>query len=521
MENQNRESLGSRLGFLLLSAGCAIGLGNVWRFPYITGKYGGAAFVLIYLVFLVILGLPVMVCEFAVGRASRKSMSAAFETLEPEGTKWHRYSGFAVAGNYLLMMFYTVVSGWFLKYFFQMIGGKFVGLDGDAIVNVFVRETVGDYKTLLIWMVVVIVIGFGACFLGLQKGVERITKIMMSALFVIMIGLAIYVAFIPRAAAGYAFYLKPDFKALVSGEHGLWDTIYAAMGQAFFTLSLGIGSMEIFGSYIDKKHSLTGEALRVIGLDTFVAICAGLIIFPACAAFGVEANSGVGLAFMSLPGVFNSMGPVVGRVVGAFFFLFMSFAALSTVVAVFENIVAFPMDKFGWSRKKAVIVNFIAMIILATPAALGMNLWSKVHFGAHIGSIDALEDFIVSQNLLPLGSLIFLLFCTWRYGYTFDGFILKEDEKIPTKFVRGLYGWGWDRFTQEADAGKGIKFPNNAAIKFYLRFIAPLIILVVFIAGYIDIFGAQAAPTVLAVMAVVVIAIIYIGSLIKENFSKK
>ena len=495
--SEKRENLGSRLGFLLLSAGCAIGLGNVWRFPYITGKYGGAAFVLIYLVFLVILGLPVMVCEFAVGRASRKSMAAAFEELEPQGKKWHWYNGFAVAGNYLLMMFYTVVSGWFLKYFFQMAGGKFVGMDGDAIVNAFVSGTVGDYKTLLIWMLVVIVIGFGACFLGLQKGVERITKIMMSALFVIMVGLAIYVAFIKGAGAGYAFYLKPDFKALVSGEHGLWDTIYAAMGQAFFTLSLGIGSMEIFGSYIDKKYSLTGEALRVIGLDTFVAICAGLIIFPACAAFGVEASSGAGLAFMSLPNVFNSMGPVVGRIVGAFFFLFMSFAALSTVIAVFENIVAFPMDKFGWSRSKSVLINFIAMIVLATPAALGMNIWSGVHFGAHIGSIDALEDFIVSQNLLPLGSLIFLLFCTVKAG------------------------WGWDGFTAEADTGDGIKFPKNAAIKFYLRFIAPLIILVVFVAGYIDIFGAKTAPIVLVLMAVLVAAIIFVGTMIKKTLSKR
>ena len=497
MENQNRESLGSRLGFLLLSAGCAIGLGNVWRFPYITGKYGGAAFVLIYLVFLVILGLPVMVCEFAVGRASRKSMAAAFEELEPQGKKWHWYNGFAVAGNYLLMMFYTVVSGWFLKYFFQMAGGKFVGMDGDAIVNAFVGGTVGDYKTLLIWMLVVIVIGFGACFLGLQKGVERITKIMMSALFVIMVGLAIYVAFLKGAGAGYAFYLKPDFKALVSGEHGLWDTIYAAMGQAFFTLSLGIGSMEIFGSYIDKKYSLTGEALRVIGLDTFVAICAGLIIFPACAAFDVEASSGAGLAFMSLPNVFNSMGPVVGRIVGAFFFLFMSFAALSTVIAVFENIVAFPMDKFGWSRSKSVLINFIAMIVLATPAALGMNIWSGVHFGAHIGSIDALEDFIVSQNLLPLGSLIFLLFCTVKAG------------------------WGWDGFTAEADTGDGIKFPKNALIKVYLRFIAPVIILVVFVAGYIDIFGAKTAPIVLVLMAVLVAAIIFVGTMIKKALSNK
>ena len=466
-EQKERETLGSRLGFLLLSAGCAIGLGNVWRFPYITGKYGGAAFVLIYLIFLVILGLPVMVCEFAVGRASRKSMAAAFKDLEPEGTKWHWYSGFAVAGNYLLMMFYTVVSGWFLKYFVQMIGGKFVGLGADEIVGEFVNGTVGSPSTLLIGMVVVIVIGFGTCILGLQKGVERITKIMMSALLIIMIGLAIYVAFLPGAGAGYAFYLKPDFKALVSGEHGLWDTIYAAMGQAFFTLSLGIGSMEIFGSYIGKEHSLTGESLRVIGLDTFVAICAGLIIFPACAAFGVEANSGAGLAFMSLPNVFNAMGPVAGRIVGAFFFLFMSFAALSTVIAVFENIVAFAMDKLGWSRTKAVLINFVAMLILATPAALGMNVWSGVHFGAHIGSIDALEDFIVSQNLLPIGSMLFLLFCTIKKG------------------------WGWDGFIAEADAGEGIKFPKNKVFKFYLKFIAPVIIIVVFVAGYFDIFGAK------------------------------
>ncbi|MBP5601547.1 MAG: sodium-dependent transporter [Treponema sp.] len=463
---KERETLGSRLGFLLLSAGCAIGLGNVWRFPYITGKYGGAAFVLIYLIFLVILGLPVMVCEFAVGRASRKSVAGAFKELEPEGTKWHWYGNFAIAGNYLLMMFYTVVSGWFLKYFFEMIGGKFSGMTPDEVGAAF-GATVSTTSTLIIWMVVVIIIGFGTCFLGLQKGVERITKIMMSALLIIMIGLAIYVAFLPGAGAGYAFYLKPNFKALVSGEHGLWDTIYAAMGQAFFTLSLGIGSMEIFGSYIDKEHSLTGESLRVIGLDTFVAICAGLIIFPACAAFGVDAGSGAGLAFVSLPNVFNMMGPVVGRIIGAFFFLFMSFAALSTVIAVFENIVAFAMDKFGWSRTKAVLINFVAMLILATPAALGMSVWSGVHFGSHIGSIDALEDFIVSQNLLPIGSMLFLLFCTIKKG------------------------WGWDGFIAEADAGEGIKFPKNKVVKFYLKFIAPIIIIVVFIAGYFDIFGAK------------------------------
>lgn len=464
---QKRETLGSRLGFLLLSAGCAIGLGNVWRFPYITGKYGGAAFVLIYLIFLVILGLPVMVCEFAVGRASRKSMAGAFTELEPAGAKFHWYNGFAVAGNYLLMMFYTVISGWFLKYFFETVGGKFVGMS-PADVGAAFGATASTFSTLFIWMIIVIILGFGTCFLGLQKGVEKITKIMMSALLIIMIGLAIYVAFLPGSGAGYAFYLKPNFKALVAGDgtgHGLWDTIYAAMGQAFFTLSLGIGSMEIFGSYIGKDHSLTGEAARVIGLDTFVAICAGLIIFPACAAFGVNADSGAGLAFVSLPNVFNMMGPVASRIVGAFFFLFMSFAALSTVIAVFENIVAFPMDKFGWSRRKSVLINFFAMIVLATPAALGMSLWSNVFAGTPIGSIDGLEDFIVSQNLLPLGSLIFLLFCTHKFG------------------------WGWDKFIEEADSGEGLKFPKQKWIQFYLKWIAPLIILVVFVAGYIDKFG--------------------------------
>ncbi len=464
MSNQ-RETLGSRLGFLLLSAGCAIGLGNVWRFPYITGKYGGAAFVLIYFVFLVILGLPVMITEFAVGRASRKSMSVAFKELEPEGTKWHWYGKFAVVGNYLLMMFYTVVAGWFLKYFFEMIGGKFVGMEAGQIADCF-GATVGNPISLIVWMIVVIIIGMTCCFLGLQKGVEKVTKFMMCALFVIMVGLAIYVMFIPGAAEGYKFYLKPDFKALVSGEGGLWETIYAAMGQAFFTLSLGIGSMEIFGSYIDKKHSLTGEAVRVIGLDTFVALCSGLIIFPACAAFGVEANSGAGLVFMSLPNVFNSMGAVAGRIFGALFFLFMSFAALSTVIAVFENIVAFPMDKLGWSRRKSTVINFFLIIVLSLPAALGMNVWSNVHFGP-IASIDGLEDFLVSQNLLPIGSLIFLLFCTWKKG------------------------WGWDKFIEEADQGEGLKFPKNKVVKFYLKYIAPLIIVVVFIAGYIDIFGKK------------------------------
>ena len=457
MDTEKRETLGSRLGFLLLSAGCAIGLGNVWRFPYITGKYGGAAFVLIYLIFLVILGLPLMIAEFSVGRASRKGMAKAFKELEPKGTKWHVYGNFAICGCYLLMMFYTVVAGWFLKYFVGMVRGDYVGLTNNQFVQAF-GETTGNLPSLLFWMMIVIIIGFLACALGLQKGVERITKVMMSILFLIMVGLAIYVAFIPGAGEGYKFYLMPDFKAMA--EYGVWEVIYAAMGQAFFTLSLGVGSMEIFGSYIDKSYSLTGESLRVIGLDTFVAIFSGLIIFPACAAFNVEPTEGPGLVFMSLPGVFNSMGPVAGRIFGALFFIFMSFAALSTVIAVFENLVAFPMDKWGWSRKKSVIVNFVLMTILSLPCAFGMNIWSNVKI---LGmTIDGFEDFLLSSNLLPIGTTIFLLFCTWKQG------------------------WGWDNFIEEADAGNGIKFPKNKGVRFYLRYIAPLIILTVFIGGYID-----------------------------------
>ena len=457
METPKRETLGSRLGFLLLSAGCAIGLGNVWRFPYITGKYGGAAFVLIYLIFLVILGLPLMITEFSVGRASGKGMATAFKTLEPKGTKWHLYGNFAIGGCYLLMMFYTVVAGWFLKYFFGMIKGDYSNLTNDQFVTAF-TETTGDIGGLLFWMMIVIILGFLACILGLQKGVERVTKVMMSALFIILIGLVIYVSFIPGAAEGYKFYLMPDFKAMA--KNGLWEAIYAAMGQAFFTLSLGIGSMEIFGSYIDKSYSLTGESLRVIGLDTFVAIFSGLIIFPACAAFNVEPTEGPGLVFMSLPGVFNSMGPVAGRIIGALFFLFMSFAALSTVIAVFENLVAFPMDKWGWTRKKSVLINFVLMTILSLPCALGMNVWQNVK---PLGmAINDFEDFLLSNNLLPIGTIIFLLFCTCKKG------------------------WGWDGFIKETNTGKGIKFPQNKFIHFYLRYIAPLIIFVVFVAGYVD-----------------------------------
>ena len=459
MSEKPRETLGSRLGFILLSAGCAIGLGNVWRFPYITGKYGGAVFVLVYLAFLVIFGLPIMVAEFSVGRASQKSVSRAFNELEPEGTKWHIYSYFSMAGNYLLMMFYTVVAGWMVCYFFSTMTGQLSGLTPDEVGGYFGGLLASPSK-LITWMLIVIVIGMGTCFLGLQNGVEKITKVLMSGLLIIMIGLAIYVAFIPGSSKGYAFYLKPDWSKFV--ENGVWESIYAAMGQSFFTLSLGIGSMEIFGSYIGKENSLTGESIRIIGLDTFVALCAGLIIFPSCLAFNQDPGSGAGLVLVTLPNVFNHMGPIAGRIVGTLFFAFMSFAALTTVIAVFENIIAFPMDKFGWSRKKSVIINFFAIIILSLPCALGMNVWSGVTI---LGlSIDGFEDFIVSNNLLPIGSLIFLCFCTWKFG------------------------WGWDNFIEEADSGEGIKFPKNKAIKFYLQFCVPVIILVIFIFGYIGIF---------------------------------
>ena len=462
MSEKPRETLGSRLGFILLSAGCAIGLGNVWRFPYITGKFGGAAFVIMYLIFLVIFGLPIMVAEFAVGRASRKSVAGAFRQLEPEGTKWHIYGFLAVAGNYLLMMFYTVVAGWMVYYFFATVSGSLSNLTPDEVGSYF-ENLIQNPEKLITWMCVIIFLGFGVCVMGLQKGVERVTKFLMSGLFVIMLGLAIYVAFIPGSGAGYTFYLKPDFKAM--SENGLWKTVYAALGQSFFTLSLGIGSMEIFGSYIGKDHSLTGESIRIIGLDTFVALGAGLIIFPACLAFGKNPSSGPGLVLVTLPNVFNNMGAVVGRIVGSLFFLFMSFAALTTVVAVFENIVAFPMDVFGWSRRKSVLVNFVALIILSIPAALGMNKWSDVKL---LGlSIDGFEDFIVSNNLLPLGSIVFLGFCTWKFG------------------------WGWDNFIAEADAGEGIKFPKNKIMKIYLKYIIPVIVAFIFVAGYMDIFGKK------------------------------
>lgn len=449
----NRERFPSRLGFILISAGCAVGLGNVWRFPYITGQYGGAAFVLVYLIFLVLLGLPIMVMEFAVGRASQKSAARSFHVLEPAGTKWHLQGYACMAGNYLLMMFYTTVGGWMAAYIFKTLTGEFKGLDSDGVAAVF-NDMLARPGYMTFWMVLVVLLSFFICSLGLQKGVERITKAMMSCLFLILLILCIRSVTLPGASEGLRFYLIPDFTRFT--ENGVGNTIFAAMGQAFFTLSLGIGAMAIFGSYIGKDHTLTGETINICLLDTLVAFLAGLIIFPSCFAFGVDPGQGPGLVFITLPNIFNQM--VGGRIFGVLFFVFMTFAAQSTIIAVFENIISFSMDLFGTSRKKTVLINGIAIILLSLPCVFGFNIWSGFQPMGAGSTIQDLEDFIVSNNLLPLGSMVYLLFCTSRYG------------------------WGWKNFLAEADTGKGVKFPAWARV--YVSYILPLIVLFIFIMGY-------------------------------------
>ncbi|MBS5062849.1 MAG: sodium-dependent transporter [Hungatella hathewayi] len=448
-----REKFSSRLGFILISAGCAIGLGNVWRFPYIVGQYGGAAFVLIYLAFLLVLGLPIVIMEFAVGRASQKSAARSFDLLEPKGSKWHLNKYIAIAGNYLLMMFYTTVAGWMVLYCVKMLKGDFSGLDSAAVAGEF-TNMLGSPILMTVMMIIVVVGCFIVCGMGLQNGVEKITKIMMISLLVLMVILAGNSLMIDGGQAGLEFYLKPDFGKIV--EVGVGEAVFAALGQAFFTLSIGIGALAIFGSYIGKEKQLTGEAVNVLALDTLVAFMAGLIIFPACFAYGVNPDSGPSLIFITLPNVFNHMAG--GRVWGTLFFLFMSFASISTVIAVFQNIISFATDLTGCTVKKAVAVNIIAIILLSLPCVLGFNVWSGfMPLGAG-SNIQDLEDFIVSNNLLPIGSLIYLLFCTSRYG------------------------WGYDKFLEEANAGTGLKFPKG--VKFYVSYILPLIILGIFIQGY-------------------------------------
>ncbi|MBC5688560.1 sodium-dependent transporter [Mediterraneibacter sp. NSJ-55] len=448
-----REKFGSRLGFILISAGCAIGLGNVWRFPYITGQYGGAAFVLIYLFFLLILGLPIMVMEFSVGRAGQSSIALAFNKLEPAGTKWHWYKYFGMAGNYLLMMFYTTIGGWMILYLIKMASGQFAGLNVSEVEMVF-DEMKAQPVTMTVFMILVVALCFGICCMGLQKGVEKITKGMMLLLLVLMIILAVRSITLEGAGAGLEFYLFPDFGKVK--ENGIMEVVFAAMGQSFFTLSLGIGAIAIFGSYIDRSRSLTGEAVCVTVLDTCVALIAGLIIFPASFAFGVNPDSGPNLIFITLPNIFNSMAG--GRIWGSIFFLCMFFAAASTIIAVFENIISFAMDLTGCSRKKAVLVNMVVIFVLSMPCVLGYNVLSGVSPLGEGKTILDFEDFIVSNNLLPLGSLVYVLFCTSRYG------------------------WGWKNFLTEADSGAGVKFPKWARI--YVSFILPLIVLFIFVQGY-------------------------------------
>ncbi len=455
--SQKRERLGSRLGFIFLSAGCAIGLGNVWRFPFITGQYGGAAFVLLYILFLLIFGLPIMIMEFSIGRASRQNIGIALQTLEPKGTKWHTYGPIAVGGNYVLMMFYTTVSGWLFAYFFGMAKGDLAGLDSGGV-GAYFGGLLSSPGTMTLWMIVSTLLGLGICAIGLQKGVEKITKFMMSALLLVMLVLVVKSVTLPGAKAGLKFYLLPDFSRLQ--DAGLWSAVYAAMGQAFFTLSLGIGSMAIFGSYIDKSRTLTGESINVLALDTFVALMSGLIIFPASFAFNVAPDAGPSLIFITLPNIFNAMQG--GRLWGTLFFVFMSFAALSTLVAVFENIVSYWIDVKGWSRRKAVGVNIVAIIILSMPCVLGFNVLSGFQpLGAGTNVLD-LEDFIVSSTLLPLGSLVFLLFCC------------------------STRGWGWKSFIAEADTGNGVKFPQWA--RAYVNYVLPVLVVFVFIMGYWNIF---------------------------------
>ncbi|MCK6138860.1 sodium-dependent transporter [Slackia exigua] len=462
MESQ-RERFGSRLGFILISAGCAIGLGNVWRFPYITGQYGGAAFVLIYILFLVMFSLPLLVMEFSVGRASRKGIARSFDVLEPAGTRWHAFKWIGLAGNYLLMMFYTVVAGWMLSYVRRSATGTFEGLDAAGVGAVF-NQLLASPLEQVFWLAVVVGIGLAVTGAGLQRGVERVTKIMMGALFVVLLMLCVRAVTLPGAEAGLEFYLVPDFGKLFAGD-GLGaqlstfsEAVYAAMAQAFFTLSIGIGSMSIFGSYIGKDRSLFGEALRIGGLDTAVALVAGLIIFPACFAFGVTPDSGPGLVFVTLPGVFNQMW--AGQLWGTLFFLFMSFAALSSVIAVFENIMGFSIDQWGFSRRRAVIVNGIALFVLSVPCILGFNLWSGFEVPG-IGNVQSLEDFLLSNNILLVGALVFLLFCVSKRG------------------------WGWESFIAEADTGEGARFPKAAYA--YMKFVVPALIVVVFVAGWIPV----------------------------------
>ena len=450
-----RDKLGSRLGFILLSAGCAIGIGNVWKFPYVVGQSGGGLFVLIYLFFLVILGIPVLTMEFSVGRAAQKSPAKMYEQLEPKGSKWHIHGKVSLIGCYLLMMFYTTVAGWMLKFFVSTASGELVGMDTAAVENHFNVDVLGDPVSLIGYMGIVVVIGVLVCFIGVQNGLEKVTKVMMLALLAIMVVLAINSFTMPGGAEGLSFYLMPDLSAIE--KVGITNILVSAMNQAFFTLSIGMGSMAIFGSYIGKDRSLLGESVNVALLDTFVAVASGLIIFPACSAYGVDVTSGPKLLFITLPNIFNNIP--LGRLWGSLFFVFMSFAALSTVLAVFECIIANTMDLWGLSRKKACIINGILLFLLSVPCCLGFNILSGFQpLGAGSTILD-LEDTVVSNFILPLGSLVFILFCVTKKG------------------------WGWDNFVNEANTGKGLKIKRF--MKGYMTYVLPVLVMFVFIMGLV------------------------------------
>ena len=452
----SRESFQSRLGFLLVSAGCAIGIGNVWRFPYVTGAYGGGVFVLFYFLFLIIMGVPVLTMELAVGRASRKSAVPGYKALEKPGSKWHIHGWFCVLGCCLLMMFYTTVSGWMLSYFFKFAAGTFSGMETAAVDGVF-GSLLANPLEMGVWMVVTVLAGFLVCSLGLQKGLERITKWMMCALLVLILVLAGHSLLLPGAAEGVKFYLLPDFQR--AAQMGIGNVATAAMNQAFFTLSLGIAAMEIFGSYMHDDHTLTGEPVRICALDTFVAIMAGLIIFPACFSYNVEPDHGPALIFMTLPKIFLDMPG--GRVWGTLFFLFMTFASFSTVTAVFENLIASACDNWGWSRKKSVGIIGAVLFIGSIPCVLGYNVWSGFHPMPGKDILD-FEDFLVSSLLLPIGSLIYLLFCVSRHG------------------------WGFDKYLAECNKGTGIKM--SPKFKVYFRYILPILIIIILVVGLVPLF---------------------------------
>ena len=474
-----RETFGSRLGFILVSAGCAVGIGNVWKFPYMCGQFGGAAFILIYLVFLLIMGIPVMVCEFGVGRASRHSVAAAYETLEPQGTKWHITKWIGIIGCYFLMMFYTTVGGWMLYYCVRSFSGDFVGADMETVSAGF-SDMLGNMPLMTFWTILICIIGFGVCAFGIQKGIEKVSKFMMTALLLIMIVLAIHSVMMKGAGAGIRFYLIPDFRQME--EIGIGNVIFGAMSQAFFTLSIGIGAMLIFGSYMEKDQRLFGEAVNITVLDTIVALMAGFIIIPACFAYGIEPGAGPSLIFITIPNIFAQVAG--GRVWGGLFFLFLSFAAFTTLVAVFENIISFDMDLFGWSRKKSTLVSLILIIILSMPCVMGFNVLAGFTPLGEGSTIMDLEDFIVSNNLLPLGSLGYVLFCTKKNG------------------------WGWNNFLEEINQGEGWKFP--AGIKGYMSYGLPLLIIIIYLKGYYDKFQPMGTKTLIGWMIVAILFLAFV-----------